>query len=453
MMSSLPFQPPHIVLVPSGIGPSTQFFRLAVMLVSRNCTVTFINIQSEAPAPDCSPLTTFFDNHQEINRLDFDIHTSNTSNSTTSDPFITRFEGINRSLNLLGPVLSSLLPPLSAIFSDFVVTATLTQLTADLNIPLYILSTTSARFFSMVAYLPVLMSNDSAIFSDSSGNTRIPGLDPVSNKNIPPTWLADSPSNYLLTAYLLPNARSLSKVKGVLLNTFDWFELETITALNSGRVLDNLPPLFPVGPIESHDHLEKGHYFSWLNDHSAESVVYVNFGSRESMSKDQIKELENGLQICGYPFLWIREFSDNSFLMRTKNDTKVTKGVKNPQNVLAHHAVGAFVNECDWESVMDAARHGVPMLAWPQHGDQKMNAEVVEKAGLGVWVKEWDWGGEKLVAGENISEMLRKLMGDLNIRCKAKTVGREAKNACEIGGSSQKVLGELIEMFRGKNGS
>ncbi|CAI9777409.1 unnamed protein product [Fraxinus pennsylvanica] len=448
---SFPSQPPHIVLVPSGLGPFNHFFRLAVMLASRNSIVTFINLQSQDPSPEFSPLTTFFNDHQEINRLDFDIRSLNASNSTTtSDPFIMRYEGINRSLPLIGPTLSSLLPPISSIFSDFVITATLTQLTTDLDIPLYILSTTSARFFSTVAYLPILLSKDSSKFSNSSGNIRIPGLDPVSNENIPPTWLADSPSNYLLAVYLLPNAQSLPKVKGVLLNTFDWFELETITSLKSGRVLDNLPPIFPVGPIESHDLLEKDHLFSWLHDQSAESVVYVNFGSRESMSKDQIKELENGLQICGHPFLWIREFSHDSFLIMTKNESKVMKGLKSAQNVLAHHAIGAFVNECDWESVMDAARHGVPMLAWPQHGDQKMNAEVVEKAGLGVWVKEWGWGGEKLVAGENISEMLKEIMGDLNIRFKAQTVMREAKMACENGGSSEKALGELIEMLRGK---
>ncbi|KAG5624197.1 hypothetical protein H5410_009415 [Solanum commersonii] len=46
-------------------------------------------------------------------------------------------------------------------------------------------------------------------------------------------------------------------------------------------------------------------------------------------------------------------------------------------------------------------------MAWPQHGDQKLNAEVVEKAGLGRWVEEWGWGEENLVNGGEITEILK----------------------------------------------
>ncbi|MCE3051277.1 hypothetical protein HAX54_049320, partial [Datura stramonium] len=58
----------------------------------------------------------------------------------------------------------------------------------------------------------------------------------VSKSSISPSWLDDSPSNYVLEAYFLPNAQALPQVTGVFLNTFDWFEPETIAALNGGRV-------------------------------------------------------------------------------------------------------------------------------------------------------------------------------------------------------------------------
>ena len=62
---------------------------------------------------------------------------------------------------------------------------------------------------------------------------------------------------------------------------------------------------------------------------------------------------------------------------------------------MAHRAIGGFINQAGWDSVTEVAREGVPMLEWPQHGDHKMNAEVVENAGVGIWVKDWGGGGER----------------------------------------------------------
>ncbi|KAL0377571.1 UNVERIFIED_CONTAM: UDP-glycosyltransferase 13 [Sesamum radiatum] len=59
-------------------------------------------------------------------------------------------------------------------------------------------------------------------------------------------------------------------------------------------------------------------------------------------------------------------------------------------------------------------------LAWPHHCDHKMNAETVEKAGLGIWIKEWGWGGEKLVHGKEIGRLLEQIMGDWDIKKAAK---------------------------------
>lgn len=31
--------------------------------------------------------------------------------------------------------------------------------------------------------------------------------------------------------------------------------------------------------------------------------------------------------------------------------------------------------------------NGVQVLAWPQHGDQKINTDVVERTGMGIWCR------------------------------------------------------------------
>lgn len=438
----------HLVFLPSGIGSLTPFLRLASMVASRNCRVTFINIQPQSPRPE---FTSFFADHPRIELLDVEVNSDTPSNSTSTDPFITRFQNINCSLHQLTPFLSS--SQVSAIFSDFVIAATLSQISVDLDIPFYVLSTTSAQFFSLVAYLPIMLEENPNVFSSSFEDIEIQGLEPIPKSSIPLAWMH---TNYLLTEYLLPNARSLPKVKGVLLNTFDWFEAHTIAALNSGRVLKSLPPVFPIGPLQSYEPQESNHLPLWLKDQPAESVVYVNFGSREVISADQIRELEKGLQICGYNYLWVMKGSNEEEHDKLSGNSYpekrgIIRGEVDQEKVLANPAIGGFLNQCEWDSVMQAARHGVPILAWPQHGDQKMNAETVEKAGLGVWVKEWGWGGEKLVEGEEISRMLAWIMGDSSVKKKAKFVKEKAMEACGIGESSERVLLEVIEMFTSKD--
>ncbi|KAL3525888.1 hypothetical protein ACH5RR_014260 [Cinchona calisaya] len=440
---------PHIAFIPSGMGNLAPFFQLASKLAAHNSNVTFFILQPQ-PSSSGSYISSFFSKHPQIKRFDFEIHHENPSSSMTKDPFMTRIEAINNSLHHLGRIIPSFDPPqLSAIFSDFVIAATLTQIAADLSIPLYIVSTTSAKFYSLVAYLPVLISKNPDIFRDHHGDIEIPGLSPAAKTSIPPTWLHDSPSNYLLTEYLLPNAKSLPKVNGVFLNSFNWFEPETIAALSSGRVSSDLPPVFPVGPLEIYS-LEKGHHFPWLDDQSSESVIYVDF-VRGALKTCQMKELAKGLEMSGYPFLWVLhendepgDFLGDSFLNGLKNQGKTIKGSVSQAEILAHPATGGFVNQCDWDSVMAAAREGVPILAWPHHGDQKMNAEVVDKAGLGIWVKDWGWAGQRLVKAEEIGEMLRQMMTDLNLRCTAKKVKEEAWKACEVWGSLD-VLNGIIK--------
>lgn len=450
---------PHLVFLPSGTGNLIPFYRIAVMFASRNCKVTFINIKPQALAPEFTSFSHFSDNHPRLEILDFEMDLHTPSDSTIRDPFIIHFQNINRSLDQLKPILCS--SPVKAIFSDFAIAFKLAQISADLDIPYYIVSTTSAQFFSLVAYLPVLMTEDPNVFSNPLGDVKIQELAPIQKSSIPPTWMDDS-TNYLLPVFLLPNAGSLPKVKGVLLSTFNWFEPETIAALNSGRVLNRLPPLFPIGPLQSYE-TQESHHLPWLNEQPAESVVYVNIGSREVMSTDQIRELRKGLEICGCNYLWVikgnedvhhsrefHEFSGDSSPEGSKRRGKIIRGWVDHEKLLAHPAIGGFVNECEWDSVMQAAWNGVPMLAWPQHGDQKMNAETVKKAGLGIWIEDWGWGGEKLVDGKEIGPLLARIMEDSNIKKAAKNVREKAREACEVGGSSEKVLAEVIAILTSK---
>lgn len=461
-MSNSKENPPHIALFPSaGMGHLTPFLRLASMLLSHNnCDLTLITAHPTVSDTESSYISCFLSQNSQVNHIQLQIIPFHGSNPTTDDPFFLQFEATRRSAHLLHPLLSSSSPPISALFSDFVVASTITPIASDLGIPNYIVATTSAKFFCLMAYLPTLLSDFAQL--SRIAEVKVPGLASLPISSIPPPF---KDPNHLFTAQLATNARALSAAKGILVNTFDGFEPETLASANNGRVLNHLPPFLPIGPLEPYElKKEEMHCLSWLDSKPAESVIYVSFGSRTAMSKDQIRELSKGLERSGCSFLWalktskvdkddkeeLKDLLGDSFLERTEKNGMVVKGWVNQQEILDHPAIGGFINHCGWNSVMEAARQGIPMLAWPQHGDQMVNAEIVDNAGLGILERKWGWGLEVLVDGEEIAERIRELMGNEKLKSNARKVGEEARKANGVDGSSEKVLMGVIEILKHK---
>ena len=98
--------------------------------------------------------------------------------------------------------------------------------------------------------------------------------------------------------------------------------------------------------------------------------------------------------------------------------------------------------------MIEAVRRGVRILAWPRHGDQKINADIVERIGLGTWEKSWGWGGEMVVNGADIAEKIKEMMGNELLRDQAMRIRDEARKAIGDGGSSTKSVMGLIETWK-----
>ncbi|KAI6705210.1 hypothetical protein NL676_008172 [Syzygium grande] len=453
-------QPPHIALFPSaGMGHLIPFLRLAAMLEKQDSIVTVITARPTVSIAESDHLSSFLRHNPKINHLELQLTPSfRRADSAPVDPFLLQMDLISQSIFLLPPLLSSSSPPFSAIFVDFLLVAEIAPFAKTLQLPIYILSTTSVAFVSLTAYLPVLASNP-AEFNKTSTEIKIPGLPPMAMSSVPPVFLD---SSHLFTSIIITNSLALSDAKGILMNTFDWFQPTTLAALNKDRVIKSLPPILPIGPLEPyhvpHDH-NGDQYRSWLENQPAESVVFISFGSRTAMSGDQIRELEKGLEKTGWRFFWVlktskvdkddqadaEHFLNESFLEITKNKGLVIKGWVDQQEILEHPAIGGFLSHCGWNSVMEAALQGVPMLAWPQDGDQRLNAEVMEDAGLGLWGRNWDWGPNGIVQGEEIEKKIVELMTDEKLRERAKMVREEARKAVGSGGSSDKAIREVVE--------
>ncbi|KAL9258651.1 UDP-glycosyltransferase 708C1-like protein [Drosera capensis] len=255
-----------------------------------------------------------------------------------------------------------------------------------------VVATTSARFFPLMATLPQVITNIS--MSKPDGILEVPGLDPIPIDSIPPPFFDPQ---HIFTQVILSFSPAVIAADAFIVNTFEFFEPETIPALKDGRLISMLPPIFPIGPQKPlEDKRGKEEYLAWLDEQPDESVVYVCFGSRTTMSKDQIKVLGYGLQSLGHRRVRSIERTRESSERYLEKDFTSVKGrgivVKkwvNQEMILGHRAMGGFVNHCGWNSVMEAARHG----------DQRVNAGVAEKAGLAVWAQErepergWIGGG------------------------------------------------------------
>nr|XP_019707779.2 UDP-glucose:2-hydroxyflavanone C-glucosyltransferase [Elaeis guineensis] len=136
------------------------------------------------------------------------------------------------------------------------------------------------------------------------------------------------------------------------------------------------------------------------------------------------------------------------YLERVKDRGLVVKGWVDQEEILRHRAIGGFLSHCGANSVFEAAFHGVPVLGWPEGGDQRVNAEVVVRSGLGIWVKEWSWEGEEeVVMGEEIGERVRHLMEDEGLQASAARLREGAVKAVAEDGSSGKGLAEFIRML------
>ena len=289
---------------------------------------------------------------------------------------------------------------------------------------------------------------------------KVSGLEPIPEAWIPPPLLKDSDN--LLKSFFIENGKKMMEATGILINTYESIEHETLAALNDGRVLKGLPSAISIGPLPPYKS-ETDQQLAWLDDQPNGSVLYVSFGSRTAMSREQIRELGEGLVRSRCRCLWVvkdkkvdmeddeklTEVLGQGLLEKVKEKGLAVKNWLNQEEVLRHPAIGGFLSHCGWNSLSEALWNGVRILAWPQHGDQKINANLMERIGLGVWARSWGWGDEEMsVKAEDIAARVKEIMGNDSLRLQALHIKEEARVAVGDRGSSTMKLTALIDTWK-----
>uniref|UniRef100_A0A0E0LAG4 Glycosyltransferase n=1 Tax=Oryza punctata TaxID=4537 RepID=A0A0E0LAG4_ORYPU len=247
-------------------------------------------------------------------------------------------------------------------------------------------------------------------------------------------------------------------------NNFLWnlessaFVCNTSRALE-GRYLDAQPledlagkRVWAVGPVapELTTVEPSGEVTRWLDAFPDASVAYVSFGSMMALPPPHAASLAAALEKSNTPFVWAASTATlpEGFEERTaaSETGMVIRGWAPQTAVLRHPAVGCFVTHCGWNSVVEAAAAGVPMLAWPMAADQFFNARlVVDEARVGAPVSFGGFG--HVPDADELAGVLGEVIGEAGseMRARAKELAARMAEAARGDGSSRRDLDGMLK--------
>lgn len=254
----------------------------------------------------------------------------------------------------------------------------------------------------------------------------------------------------------------------VIANSFMELDKDYVLPLES--LYGNGTRVFCLGPLFLYDQMEgdgnigpngpdpSEEWADWLNQRVDQEkyVLYVSFGSQAKLCDEQLDELAYGLEKSGVDYIWVvrsKTWSPPSGLI----SGGVTKGLivrqwVDQKWVLAHRAVGGFLSHSGWNSTLESLGYGVPILAWPMQAEQHLNAKyLVEGLKVGIGLPSASARDGRIVRREEIREGVEELMRGVRgkqAREKAIELGRMAKRAIQVGGSSYSHLNEIIQRVK-----
>lgn len=266
---------------------------------------------------------------------------------------------------------------------------------ADLSIPSAVLWIQSCAVFSIYYHFHHRLAD---FPTDENLNTelQLPGIPPMAPDELP-TFILPSNIYKSLTVAILAQFHNLFNARWILANSFDELEHDTFQALSEISPIVPIGPLVDVGEESRKDEIKADlwksadHCLDWLETQEPNSVVYVSVGSVVMLSANDMAEFAYGLRNSGRPFLWVVrtdvwELLPEGFEKTIEAEGKAMLVGWSPQEkVLASEAVGCFVTHCGWNSTLEALAAGVPVIAYPQWGDQVPDAKFLcDVYGIGV---------------------------------------------------------------------
>ncbi|KAB5551597.1 hypothetical protein DKX38_008908 [Salix brachista] len=373
----------------------------------------------------------------------------------------------NELLDKLNDSASSNAPPVTCIVSDGFMPVAIDA--AEMHrIPIALFFTISACSFMGFKQFQALQEKGLAPLKDESFLTNgylekvvdwIPGMRDIRLRDLPSFIRTTDPDDFMFK-FCAECAGRASEGSAVIFHTFDVLEQEVLNAL-----YPMFPRVYTIGPlqlllnqkqeadissVECNLWTEEVECLHWLDSNKPRSVIYVNFGSIATVTKEQLVEFGMGLAESGHPFLWIirpdmvagdSAILPPEFTEETKERSFICSWCPQ-EEVLNHPSIGGFLTHSGWGSTMESISSGVPMLCWPFCGDQQTNCRYT--------CSEWGIGMEidNNVKRENVKKLVTELMeGEKGEKMKKKATEwrKLAEVASGASGSSSMNLDKLVK--------
>ncbi|XP_052168644.1 myricetin 3-O-rhamnoside 1,2-glucosyltransferase UGT709G2-like [Oryza glaberrima] len=351
-------------------------------------------------------------------------------------------------------------PPVTCVVVDGVMPFAIT-VAEEIGVPALAFRTESA--FAFLAYLSVprlLELGENPVPSDEQVR-GVPGMEGLLRRRdlprVVPTKQDDvdaeeaDPVPVLLT--IADTAAHCRNSRALILNTAASMEGPAIA-----RIAPHMRDVFAVGPLharvatntialEKHEDDDDYGCKAWLDGQDDRSVVYVNLGSLTVLSSEQLAEFLHGLVAAGYAFLFVLRpdmVASSSAVLQEAVEAAGERALvvewvpRDVHYVLRHRAVGCFLMHGGWNSMLEAAVEGVPVVCWPFFADQP----VVSRFVAAIWKTGLDM---KDVCDRAVVErMVREAMESPEIRASAQAMARQLRLDVAAGGSSSSELQRLV---------
>ncbi|CAL0319264.1 unnamed protein product [Lupinus luteus] len=427
----------HAVCIPyPAQGHISPMLKLAKLLHFRGFHITFVNTEYnhkrflKARGSDflnalpSFHFETIHDGLPQSDNLDATQDIPSLSDSTRKN-CLPHFRNLLSKLNN-----DSNIPPVSCVFSDGAMSFT-ADAAQELGIPIVMFWTMSACGFmgylqySKLVQKGILPLKDSSYITNGYLETTIdwvPGMEKIRLKDLPSFIRITDLNDIMFDFMIVEIERTRQRASAIILNTFDALEPNVLHALSSTIS----SPIYTIGPLNfllndvTHKDLETLgsnlwnedlECLKWLDTKDPNSVVFVNFGSITTMTREQMIEFAWGLANSNKTFLWVIRTDlvagENTalpleFVTVTKNRSLLSSWVPQ-EKVLAHPAIGVFLTHNGWNSTLESICGGVPMICWPFFAEQQTNCLFCcEEWGIGLEIED--------VKRDKIEGLVRELM-------------------------------------------
>ena len=490
----------HIVMLPfMAHGHLIPFLALARQIQQRTgfiitIATTKLNIQylcsSISTDSNSQPLSNIRFAELPFNTTDHDLPPNTENTEYLSPSSIGNF--LHASLSLKDPLLQLLndivhqegKPPLCLISDELFGWATeLAKSVGTVNIAF---TTTGA--YGTLAYVSIWL-NLPHRYSTDSEEFKVPGF-PESyrfHRSQLNPYVRDADGTDIWSTYLQTQLSQSIESFGWLCNSVEEIEPLGFDLLRKylGVPVWSIGPLIPLAALKNTSSSNSTSGFSffkqhtgkkpgltpekcieWLDLQGPDSVLYISFGSQNTIGLSQMMELAIGLEDSGVSFIWVirppigfdlksefkAEWLPEGFEERMKQSKRGLL-VRNwaPQlDILSHKSTGAVLSHCGWNSVLESLSQGVPILGWPMATEQAYNSKMLmEEMGVSV---ELTRGSQGVIVGKEVKRIIELVLDKegkgKDMRNKAVEVEKQLREAVrdetDYMGSSVKAMDDFV---------